>query len=121
MEQDSLSHPVTPCHLKSQPEIVPDSTFGEFTNSPISSHEMVPFVDWTQPMEQWAGHNFEASMASIQPQTTLPHCLTNQVCCSFFKALEFEVCAFFFLLPPEPFQKIETSQFSQALNSFVLV
>jgi hypothetical protein len=78
MEQDSLSHPVTPCHLKSQPEIVPDSTFGEFTNSPIS-HEMVPFVDWTQPMEQWAGHNFEASMASIQPQTTLPHCLTNQV------------------------------------------
>jgi len=77
MEQDSLSHSVTPCHLKSQPEIVPDSTFGEFTNSPIS-HEMVPFVDWTQPMEQWAGHNFEASMASIQPQTTLPHCLTNQ-------------------------------------------
>ena len=110
MEQDSLSHPVTPCHLKSQPEIVPDSTFGEFTNSPIS-HEMVPFVDWTQPMEQWAGHNFEASMASIQPQTTLPHCLTNQVRYPFFssllaflKALEFEVCAFFFLLPPEPFK-----------------
>ena len=83
MEQDC--NPVT-THLKSQPpptEIpVPDSTFGE----------MVPFVDWTQPMEQWAGHNFEA-MAAVQPPT-MPVNQTNQVRVIFdiIIFLFFEIC-----------------------------
>ena len=75
MDQQDPCNPsdVTSIHLKSQPEIVPDSTFGE----------MVPFVDWTQPMEHWAGHNFEA-MSAVQNQTAFPINPMHQVrmiCC----------------------------------------
>ena len=80
-QQDPCNNPdVTSIHLKSQPEIVPDSTFGE----------MVPFVDWTQPMEHWAGHNFEA-MSAVQNQTTFPMNSIHQVsiifCISSYKSL----------------------------------
>ena len=81
-------NPVTTTHLKSQhpppppSDIpVPDSTFGE----------MIPFGDWTQPMEQWAGHNFEQAMAAVQPQTMQVN-QTNQVRVIFRCYYFLEIC-----------------------------